>query len=300
MSELWQWTTLMPSKYFSLCSVGQRFSSWPDCNRKRLTMPIAPLFRIGAEGLAQVTLSLLLMLFPTALVRPVAQAMGHSIAPRARIGFSWLHCNQLVMASGARIGHFNLVLVSRMIIRSDGLVGHMNVCRGPISLRLGEGAKLGNRNTVARARKGVTFGPAQLCLAKGAVITAGHSLDCTQTIRFGAYSILAGKGSQIWTHGYVHEDVGSGRYRVDGQVIIGDNVYLGSSVIVTGGVSICDAASVGVGACVTKHLTEPGFYVSGQLRMLPKPANPEGRSDMERVTAPELIETVYRKRNARL
>lgn len=174
----------------------------------------------------------------------------------------------------------------------------MNIFRGPFSLRLGEAAGLGNRNTAARARKGVTYGSAQLWLGNGSKITAAHALDCTKSILFGDYSILAGKSSQIWTHGYVHENEAPKRYRVDGIVRIGNNVYLGSSVIVTGGVTICDNASVGVGTCVTKHLTEPGFYISGALRMLPKPADPSSRADLERVTDPALIEPVYRKHNA--
>lgn len=239
------------------------------------------------------------MLLPTALMRPLANAMGHTIAPGVRIGLSWVACNRLIMARGARIGHLNVIRVKRITMRPKSGLGHMNVCRGPVSLRLGERAALGNRNTVVRAPKGVTYGPAQLWLGQLAKITAGHSLDCTRSIRLGDRSTLAGKGSQVWTHGYVHENDAPKRYRVDGRVCIGNNVYLGSSVIIIGGVSICDNASVGVGTCVTKHLTEPGFYVSGALRMLPKPAPPEAREDMERVTAPELVEAVYRKRHAR-
>lgn len=244
-------------------------------------------------------LGLMLQLFPTRLVRPVANAFGHAIAPGAHIGFSLLICDKLVMAPGARVGHFNLIQVRRVLLRKKARLGHMNICRGPMSLRLEHKAELGNRNTITRAPRGVTFGPAQLWMGQQAKVTAGHSLDCTQSIRLGHCSTLAGKGSQVWTHGYVHEAEAPKRYRVDGNVLIGNNVYLGSSVIVTGGVTICDNASVGVGACVTKHLRDPGFYVSGTLRMLPKPADPNSRADMERVTDPALIETVYRKRDAR-
>jgi hypothetical protein len=168
-----------------------------------------------------------------------------------------------------------------------------------MDLILGERADLGNRNTLARAARGMTFGTARLWLGQGAKVTAGHALDCTRSIRIGAWSTLAGKGSQIWTHGYVHEAVPPKRYRVDGGVTIGSNVYIGSGVIITGGVSICDNATVGVGTSVTKHLREPGFYVSGPLRMLPLPPAPETRKDMVCIEDPGLVETVYRKHNAR-
>lgn len=257
------------------------------------------LLKLRRSHPARLGLRLALMLLPTWIVRPLANAMGHAIAPGARIGLSWLSCDRLILAHRARVGHLNLVQTRRLVMRLDARLGHMNVCRGPLSLRLGPEADIGNRNTVARAPRGVTLSSAQLWLGQGAKVTAGHSLDCTRTIQIGRYSTLAGKSSQIWTHGYVHEDEAPGRYRVDGSVRIGNNVYLGSSVIITGGVSICDAASVGVGTCVTKHLTEPAFYVSGALRKLPKPAAPESRNDMECVIDPELLETVYRKRDAR-
>lgn len=243
-------------------------------------------------------IAFLLMIFPTRFVRHLANIAGHSIASGARIGLSWVNCERLVMSSSARIGHLNLLSMRRLVMRPKARLGYMNVCRGPLSLRLGSNASLGNRNTVARAPRGVTFGTAQLWLGQGAKVTAGHSLDCARTVMIGDYSILAGKSSQIWTHGYVHDDTGPGRYRVDGSVRIGNNVYLGSAVIITGGVSICDAASIGVGTSVTRNLTEPAFYVPGPLRILPKPADPASRIDMEHVTAPELVETVYRKRNA--
>jgi hypothetical protein len=37
----------------------------------------------------------------------------------------------------------------------------------------------------------------------------------------GDYSTLAGIGIQVWTHGYVHDTSGPGRYRIDGAVRIG-------------------------------------------------------------------------------
>lgn len=240
-------------------------------------------------------LALILLLFPTWLVRHLANACGHAIAPGARIGFSLMIIDRLVMASGARVGHFNVFQVRRIMLRNNARLGHLNFCRGPMSLRLDAKAVIGNRNTITRAIRGTTFGPSQLYLGKLAKITAGHSLDCTQSIHLGHYSTLAGKAAQIWTHGYVHEEEASKRYRVDGKVFIGNNVYIGSGVIVTGGVRICNYASVGVGTCVTKNLLEPGFYISGKLRMLPKPADPNSRIDLERVNNPELTERVYRK-----
>ena len=258
-----------------------------------------PILRLGRWRFTRLIIGLMLQFLPTWLVRPFANIFGHAIAPGARVGFSLLICDRIVMAPDTRVGHFNYVNVRRLFMRNKSRLGHMNSCRGPVSLRLDENAVIGNRNTITRAPLGTTSGPAQLWLGRLAKITADHSLDCTLTIRLGHYCTLAGKGSQIWTHGYVHEQEAPNRYRVDGSVLIGNNVYLGAGVIVTGGVTICDGASVGVGTCVTKNLLEPGFYISGALRMLPKPADPESRIDMERVDDPSLVERVYRKYDAR-
>lgn len=241
---------------------------------------------------------LLLLIFPTRLARPVVNALGNLIAPGARVGFSLLLCDQLILSPGARVGHLNFVKIRRVRLREHAKLGHMNICRGPMSFRLEQYSMIGNRNTILRAPEGATYGPAQLWLGRLAKITAKHHLDCTLSIRLGDFSTLAGSGSQVWTHGYVHAEEGPKRYRVDGSVIIGRNVYLGSSIVVTGGVKISDGVSVGVGTCVTKHLTKPGFYISGALRMLPKPVDPDSRVDLERVSNESLVETVYKRRDA--
>lgn len=44
------------------------------------------------------------------------------------------------------------------------------------------------------------------------------------------------------------------------RVKIGNNVWIGSGVIVLPGVTICDNVVVGAGSIVTRSLTEPGIY----------------------------------------
>jgi acetyltransferase-like isoleucine patch superfamily enzyme len=114
-------------------------------------------------------------------------------------------------------------------------------------------------------------------------------------VRIGDFSIIAGVGSQIWTHGYVHEIEGAGRYRVDGEVRIGANVYVGSRCVVTAGVRIGNGTMVGAGATVSGNLDPHAFYVSAPLRKLPRPGDPAGRADLTVVGEPALVETVYSK-----
>ncbi len=106
---------------------------------------------------------------------------------------------------------------------------------------------------------------------------------------------MAGTDSQVWTHGYVHDREGAGRYRIDGEVKIGANVYIGSRCIVTAGVRIADGAMVGAGTTVARDLPNASLYVAGLLRELPRPPAPEQRSDLELQRQAGLTETVYRK-----
>ena len=237
----------------------------------------------------------ILALFPTWAVRGLVNKMGHSISPGAKVGFSFIACRELKMAKNTRIGHLNFIKVLTVAMHENAHIGTRNVMRGPIDIDLADTGVIGNRNIISRAPLGVTSGPACLRLGALSKITADHTVDCTRSVILGDYTTLAGKGSQIWTHGYVHEESGAGRYRVDGAVTLGNNVYIGTRALITGGVTIADHASVGAGVVVTRDLDEPGFYVSAPLRMLPLPKDPEARADMQRVEDPGLIETVYEK-----
>jgi acetyltransferase-like isoleucine patch superfamily enzyme len=218
----------------------------------------------------------LLFALPTKVARPLVNRMGYAIDKRARIGFSLVDVDRLEMAPEARIGHFNVV-------------------RGGYSLRMAEHAAIGHLNLVSRSFVEGTGGEVELRLGVWAKITGLHKVDLSTSIRIGDYSTVAGHFSQLWTHGYVHDMDGLGRYRVDGTIEIEDNVYVGSGSIISAGVRLGKGVIVGAGTTVAKSLLEPGLYVSSPLRVLPRPADPETRADLERV-ASSSGDIVYRKK----
>lgn len=250
-------------------------------------------------NLKQIATGVLCLVLPSFALRFVLRPLGHRINRGARIGFAYVGSDRIYMSAGSKIGHLNVVKVRRVVLRRNAYVGQMNYCSGPFSLLLRERAALGNRNVVTRARLGVSYRPAQLALGELSKITAGHKIDCTNSVLFGPFCTLAGTGSQIWTHGYVHTDSPPERYRVDGRVQLDRNVNIGSRSIITGGVSISDGIMVGAGTTVSKSLSEPGMYVSAALLRQPCPIDPVKRPEMERVTDPALMKTVYRKSDAR-
>lgn len=236
------------------------------------------------------------LVVPRGVSGRILSTLRYNVSPEAKIGLSLIWVDNLSMERKTVIGNFNFIRTRRVVMREASIIRQFNVLRGPFSVCLGRGAVIGRRNEVGRAPRGITVGPALLRLGKGAIITANHKIDCTASVEFGDHCVLAGAGSQLWTHGYVHEDEVPKRYRVDGAISIGCNVYIGSRVNILGGVRISDNINIGVGVTVSKSLDEPGMYVAAGLRLLPKPGDPGSRGDMARVTAPDLIETVYRKR----
>ncbi|MDE1947008.1 MAG: hypothetical protein KGI35_00175 [Burkholderiales bacterium] len=247
--------------------------------------------RLGATAIAA--------LLPGPLARWALNALGHRIAAGARIGLSLLLVERIAMERGSWIGHFNVMHIRRLAMRSGSHFGRRNLIRGPLSIALGPRSIIGNRNKIVRGPLGeVTVGPALLRLGELSSFTADHRIDCTASVRLGDFTTVAGVGCEIWTHGYIHDTAGAGRYRLDGRVTIGSNVYIGSSCIVTAGVHIADGVIVGAGATIARSLEGPAMYVSAALRQLDRPPAPEIRADLQRVQDPRLCEPVFIKRRS--
>lgn len=193
--------------------------------------------------------------------------LGHRIGSGVRIDPSWLAVDRLVLGDRARVGAGNVVVCRRLVLRDGASLGHANMMRGPFSILLGRDAAIGHRMEARRADWPVTYGPATLRLGPRAKLTVAHFLDLTRSITLGPDVVIAGRGSQFWTHGYYHRPDGT-RFRVDGAISIGRNVYVGSMSMVSFGVDIADGAVVGGHSVVAKSL-ESGMYVSQPLRALP-------------------------------
>jgi acetyltransferase-like isoleucine patch superfamily enzyme len=240
------------------------------------------------------------LLLPSAAAMPVLRLLGHAIGPGCRIGMSWLWVDYLLLQGHNRIGHANFVACRRLCIGRNGYIGRYNRIRGPFSILLRDTGAIGNANTIVRAPMGsINSGPAMLLIGRVGKITAEHRIDLTRSVRIGNYSTLAGIGIQVWTHGYVHDLSGPGRYRVDGSVTVHDNVYVGAGSILSAGVTVASGAIVGAGTAVARSLTEPGLYVSASVRCLPRPADPSTRTDLYADVTPGLSETVYVKKGMR-
>jgi acetyltransferase-like isoleucine patch superfamily enzyme len=227
--------------------------------------------------LIQTIRAILLAVFPTFLVRPIVNRMGFSIAGGAKIGLSWIKVSKLTMLPRSSIGHFNRL-------------------KGPAEIYLAEDAAIGHMNLVYCPPVGVVVGNPTLSIGRWSKITFMHYVDLTAPVTIGDYSTIAGRGSQLWTHGYIHEMTGFARYRIDGRIHIEDNVSIGSLSVILMGVRISRGVIVGAGTAVASDLLEPGLYVSSPIRMLPRPPAPNTRSDLEAIDRSLSEDIVFRKR----
>ena len=239
--------------------------------------------------------ALLALVLPSQILAPLMCVLGHRMSRRASIGFSLVFADVVAMERAARIGHFNIIRCRRLVLRDSAYIGVMNYINGPVSIWLNCRAGIGNRNVVTRAPKPVSYGPAHLRLGELAKITASHSLDCMRDISLGDFSILAGKGSQLWTHGYVHAESGPARYRIDGSICIDHNVYIGSACVISAGVKIATGVIVGAHCAVSKDLEQPGLYVSQSLRHIGIDSEEKSR-DLVPVANESVCEKVFIKR----
>jgi acetyltransferase-like isoleucine patch superfamily enzyme len=208
------------------------------------------------------------LFLPSRLACFVLCIMGHKVSLGARIGFSILMVDQLCMDLGSSIGHFNFLHCRRIVLRTGAYIRHCNVVKGPVSVWLEKRGAIGNRNIIKRGPKPVTYGPAQLHLGQLTKITSSHVVDCTRSVTIGDFSILAGLGSQLWTHGYYHFPEGPDRLRIDGSIDIGRNVYVGSACVIAAGVRIADRIAIGAHSSVSRNLDKSGMYVSQPLRYI--------------------------------
>lgn len=208
------------------------------------------------------------LLLPSFLAVLILKLLGHKIGKKVKIGFSFLFVDKMELADDSEIGHFNYIKIPFLNLKERARIGKLNILKGPFSCVFDTKSLLNHKNKVTRSPKGISYGEAVLHLGELAIITVGHHIDLTRSISFGDFSILAGIRSQMWTHGFYHAEQGKDRIRIDGEIQIGNNVYIGSGCIFNPGVKVGDAVHVGGGSTVSKALLKPGMYVGQALRYI--------------------------------
>ena len=228
---------------------------------------------------------LMLMLtafLPGVLKRAVYRwGFGYRIGRNVRIGVAYLDCQSLVIGDDTSIGH-GVVLwrCGEVRIGSHAQIGPLNLLRGGDVIELGDWTQVLRLNVInAIPENDCTNEPdSSFYLGYGSVITAEHRIDFTDRVRIGRRSILGGRNSSIWTH----------NRRTGLACEIGDYCYVGSEIRMAPGARVPDCCIVGIGAVITRPLTEKYSLIAGVPAKARRPLDEEDYELIFGKTRPDL------------
>ena len=211
------------------------------------------------------SIAFLLFLFPCSFCRflfSLLNIQGVHIGRNCKVGFSLLLSPKIDLEDGSRIGHCNYINVNSFYL-GGGIVRCFNIIKGTIDVRFENKSWMHSFNKIS----GVAIYKANhFVVRKDTQIGMWHVFNVSDSIEIGANSCMAGSGSQVWTHSFLYGK--EKKVRVDGEVKIGDNCYIGSRVVICPGVKIANNISIGANTTVTKNLEKPGLYVSQPIRYI--------------------------------
>lgn len=204
-------------------------------------------------------LSLLLMLLPSFLKRLILNINSENhISKTAKIGFSYIKVNKLVMLDDSRIGHFNFIRKLDELFLSEGAcicnfnrIGQFNL------IKLNKKSKITSYN-VFGGDNYYNEGTKEFILGEKSNITVNHKFDVVDSIYIGDNTVIAGSYSQFYTHSF---DLN--RERLQWKITIGNNCYIGTRAVVLA--NITDNVIVGAGSIVNKDIQESGLWASNRL-----------------------------------
>ncbi len=180
---------------------------------------------------------------------------GYHIGRNVRIGVAMLDCQSLTIGDDTSIGHGVVFWrCGEFRIGRHVAIGPLNLFRGGLRLTLEDYALILRLNVInAIPDNDCTNEPdSTFHLGYGSVVTAEHRIDFTDRVRIGRRTTVGGRNSSIWTH----------NRRAGVAVEIGDYCYIGSEIRMAPGARVPDCSIVGMGAVITKPLSEPySLYV---------------------------------------
>ncbi|CAN8139492.1 Acyltransferase [uncultured Thiomicrorhabdus sp.] len=206
--------------------------------------------------LKKIIIVISLILFPWSIRRWFFKKIfGYQIHPKAFISrLAFIVPQDLIMHESAKIAAFTIAIhLKKLEMREYSSIGRSNWISGFPSGSKKHFVHVENREP-------------SLTIGYHSAITKKHIIDCTQTIKIGKYSTIAGYQSQFLTHSidYVLS-------RQDcSPIIIGDYCLVGTGCIFLPGTSLPNYSIVGAGSVVNKVFTESHVLYAGVPAMKKK------------------------------
>lgn len=152
-----------------------------------------------------------------------------------------------------------VINADEVIIGNDSVIGRFAKINSLSEFEIGEDSLIDNYVKV--------FGPAgflwgqtkpKIKMGNQVAIMANWLVDVCGSITAGNNVLFAGQYGQIWTHTF---DLNNNR--MDFEIVIGSNIYVGSGCILCGNVYLCDDIVISAGSTITGRIEEPGVYATG-------------------------------------
>lgn len=178
--------------------------------------------------------------------------------------------NRLLTAGGHRIdrdatARSNLVWKVRSFeLAPHSRINRWNLVKGMKAVRLAEHATIGKNNIITANAAYVPLpSGARLELGEHAYVTSRHGLDCSGSLIVGAYSAVAGFGSQVLTHSIDLSRDAQTAY----PIVIGERSFVGARCLLLGGSRLPARSVLAAGSVLTdSERAEQGLWAGVPAR----------------------------------
>ncbi|GAA4976437.1 acyltransferase [Algibacter aquimarinus] len=162
---------------------------------------------------------------------------GFEIHSTARIGLSWVFPKKLIMEAQTRIDHFTVAVNLDLIhLDTNATIGRKNWITGFPT----QTDSLHFQHQLDRK--------AELLLGESSAITKNHHIDCTNSIKIGKFSTIAGYNSQFLTHSInVLKNI-----QDSAPIHIGDYTFVGTNSIILNGACLPSFSVLGAKSLLNK------------------------------------------------
>lgn len=156
--------------------------------------------------------------------------LGYKIGNNTQIGKCVIKAAKVTIDNNVIIKDKNNIICNDLVIEDNVRIHSGNNITGSANFKIGENSRIINN----------------------------HFIDLYNNVTLGSNTWLAGKDSQLWTHGSIHTKLGK-----DLSINIGDNVYVGSNVSIAPGVKIAGLNLIGLGSVVTENCMKTNNIIAG-------------------------------------
>ncbi len=194
-------------------------------------------------------IALLIVFFPWKIKRfLLIKIWKYDIHPTAKIGLSYIYPKKLTMAKGSQIDNFTVAIhLDAVILGENSSIGRSNWLTGfPKTLNSDHFAHQKNRKC-------------ELVLGRETAITKKHHLDCTNQIKIGDFTTVAGYHSQFLTHSInVYENMQDSH-----PISIGDYCFVGTGCVILGGAELPSFSVLGAKSLLNKKFNDSFMLYGG-------------------------------------